>query len=209
MENIVRKGEIACIKQFLHFSQCFLPYVVLIFHFKCTLKCCLRFVSIWTSLKFRRHVMGQICLFYGRKHQGKKRKCWLTSGKEEKMLVISSFSHNVFKASSSGSPNPIAQSVALWTCEQVVGLIPCWPIFLPRIDDSHCDRIHSGLTAGRFFDNVHVGKQPGALKEYFAEYWLKEMQESMDRCIGHRDTTEILLKMMLKIIQSLNLLQGH
>ena len=33
VENIVRKGEIACNKQFLLFSQCFLPYVALIFHF--------------------------------------------------------------------------------------------------------------------------------------------------------------------------------
>ena len=38
-ENIVRKGEIACNKQFLLFSQCFLPYLALTFHFKCTLKC--------------------------------------------------------------------------------------------------------------------------------------------------------------------------
>ena len=33
MENIVRKGEIACNKQFLLFSLYFLPYMVLIFHF--------------------------------------------------------------------------------------------------------------------------------------------------------------------------------
>ena len=52
MENIVRKGEIVCNKQFLLFSQCFLSYTVLIFNFKCTLKCRLHFVSIWTSLKF-------------------------------------------------------------------------------------------------------------------------------------------------------------
>ena len=32
-ENIVRKGEIACKKQFLLFSQCFQPYVVFTFHF--------------------------------------------------------------------------------------------------------------------------------------------------------------------------------
>ena len=48
-ENIVRKGEIACNKQFLLFSQCFLPYVVLIFHFKCNLKYRLQFVSAWTE----------------------------------------------------------------------------------------------------------------------------------------------------------------
>ena len=52
MENIMRKGEIACNKQFLLFSQCFLRYMALIFHFKCTLKCRLQFVSIWTSLNF-------------------------------------------------------------------------------------------------------------------------------------------------------------
>ena len=50
VENIVRKGEIACDKQFLLFSQCFLPYMVLIFHFECTLECRLQFVSICTSL---------------------------------------------------------------------------------------------------------------------------------------------------------------
>ena len=58
MEIIVREGEIACNKQFFLFSQCFLPYVALIFHFKCTLKCCLQFLSIWTSLKFCSLVMG-------------------------------------------------------------------------------------------------------------------------------------------------------
>ena len=34
VENIMRKGEIACSKQFLLFSQCFPPYMALIFHFK-------------------------------------------------------------------------------------------------------------------------------------------------------------------------------
>ena len=33
------KRRIACNKQFLLFSQCFLPYKALFFHFKCTLKC--------------------------------------------------------------------------------------------------------------------------------------------------------------------------
>ena len=56
--NIARKGEIACNKQFLLFSQCFLPFMVLIFHFKCTIKCRLQMLSIWTSLKFCRLVMG-------------------------------------------------------------------------------------------------------------------------------------------------------
>ena len=55
--NIVRKGAIACNKQFLISSQCYLTYMAHIFHFKCTLKC-LQFVSISTSLKFCCLVMG-------------------------------------------------------------------------------------------------------------------------------------------------------
>ena len=54
----MRKGEIACHKQFLLFSQRFLPYMAHIFHFKCTLKCRLQFVRIWTSLKFCRLVIS-------------------------------------------------------------------------------------------------------------------------------------------------------
>ena len=47
----MRKAEIACNKQFLLFSKCFLPYMALIFHSKCTLKCRLQFISIWTGIK--------------------------------------------------------------------------------------------------------------------------------------------------------------
>ena len=59
----MRNGEVACNKQFLLFSQCFLPYMVLIFHFKCILKCRLQFVSIWASLKFCHLVMGLMCAY--------------------------------------------------------------------------------------------------------------------------------------------------
>ena len=58
VENIVRKVEIACNKQFLLLSHCYQPYMAIIFHFKCTLKCRLQFVPIWTSLKFCHLVMG-------------------------------------------------------------------------------------------------------------------------------------------------------
>ena len=58
----MRKGKIACNKQLLLFSQCLLPYMVLIVHFKHTSKCHLQFVSIWTSLKFCRLVMGSLVL---------------------------------------------------------------------------------------------------------------------------------------------------
>ena len=71
-------------------------------------------------------------------------------------------------------------------------------------DSSSCDRIHCSLTTVRYFENGDEGKQPVALKEHCAEYWLKELQESMDRCTGRRDITEILLKTALNTIQSIN-----
>ena len=47
-----------------------------------------------------------------------------------------------------------------------VNALPAQPIFFPRIDDSHSDRIHSSLTTFHRFG--YVGKQPVALKEYCA-----------------------------------------
>ena len=96
--------------------------------------------------------------------------------------------------------SPIAQSVALRTWEQEVA----WPIFFPRIDDSHCDRIYSSLTTVCCFDNGYVGKQPVVWKEYCVEYWLKKLLETMDRCTGHRDITKILSKIVLNTMQSIN-----
>ena len=54
------------------------------------------------------------------------------------------------------------------------------------------------------FDNGYVRKQPVPWKEYCAEYWLKELQESMGRYTGCHDVTEILLKTALDTIQSIN-----
>ena len=42
----MRKGKIACNKQFLLFSKCFLPYMALIYHFKCILKCRLQIFNL-------------------------------------------------------------------------------------------------------------------------------------------------------------------
>ena len=54
-------------------------------------------------------------------------------------------------------------------------------------------------------DNGYVGKQPVAWNaEYCAEYWLKGLTKSMDRCTGRRDITEILLKAALNTTQSIN-----
>ena len=77
-------------------------------------------------------------------------------------------------------------------------------IFFPRIDDSHCDTIHSSLTTVRCSHKGYVGKQAVAWKEYCVEYWLKELQESMDGCTCCCYKTEILLKMALNTILSIN-----
>ena len=76
-------------------------------------------------------------------------------------------------------------------------------------DDSHCNRIHFSLTTVHCFNNAYVAKQPVAWKEYCAEYWLKELLESMDRCTGCSDITEILMKKVLNTIQSIVKAQSH
>ena len=81
---------------------------------------------------------------------------------------------------------------------------PARPIIFPRIDDSHCDRILASLTAVHCFDDAYVRKQPVAWKEYCAEYWFKELQESMGSCTGRRDLTEIMLQSALNTIQSIS-----
>ena len=105
-------------------------------------------------------------------------------------------------------PCPIAQSVAYRTWKQGLQVrSPARPIpySFSRIDDSHWDRTHSSLTAVHCFDNGYVGKQPLGWKEYCVEYWLKELQESMDRCTARRDITEILLITALNTMQSIKL----
>ena len=63
------------------------------------------------------------------------------------------------------------------------------PSFFLRIDDGH-----SSLTNVCCFDDSCVGKQPVAWKQYCEEYWLKELQESMDRCTGRRNIIELMEK---------------
>ena len=59
----------------------------------------------------------------------------------------------------------------------------CALTFIPNVlkpvlnnELADCSKLN-GLTAVRYFDSGHVGKQPEAWKEYCAEYWLKEFQE--------------------------------
>ena len=77
-------------------------------------------------------------------------------------------------------------------------------MFFPRVGDSHFGRIHSSLTTVHCFDNGYVGKQPVAWKEYCVEYWLKELQESLDRCTGIRDINWSTVETALNTIQSIN-----
>ena len=67
-------------------------------------------------------------------------------------------------------------------------------VLFPRIDNSHCDRIHSSFTVVHCFDDFYVGKHPVVWEEYCSEYLLKELQESMDRCTGRHDITEIRVR---------------
>ena len=39
------------------------------------------------------------------------------------------------------------------------------PIFFPRTDDSHCDKMHSSLTAVHCFEDGYLGKQLVAWKK--------------------------------------------
>ena len=64
--------------------------------------------------------------------------------------------------------------------------------------------IHYSFIAVHCFNNGYVGKQLVAWKEYCAEYWLKELQESMDWCTGCYNITGILLKTVLNTMQSMN-----
>ena len=84
-------------------------------------------------------------------------------------------------------PSPIAQSVAYRTCKQEVAGQILW--------------------LSQYSFRGYVEKQPLALKEYFVEYWLKELQEGIGRCSGQwqqryiHNITEILLKAALNTIQ--------
>ena len=81
---------------------------------------------------------------------------------------------------------------------------PARPIFFPKIENSHCTRIHSSLTAVRCFDSGYVGKQPVAWEEYSAVHWIKEFQKGTDRCTSCPDIIEILLKTASNTTQSIN-----
>ena len=52
---------------------------------------------------------------------------------------------------------------------------PAGPVFFPTIDESHCSKIRSSLTAVHCPDGSYVEKQQAAWKEYCAECWLKEL----------------------------------
>ena len=52
------------------------------------------------------------------------------------------------------------------------------------------------MGANYYFDDIKVGKQPVALKEYHAKNWFEKLQESMARhSCCYISTTKIILKM--------------
>ena len=54
-------------------------------------------------------------------------------------------------------------------------------------------RIHSSLKLDHRFDDIFVGKQSVAFKEFCAENWCKTLQESVDGCTCHLKITEMML----------------
>ena len=89
------------------------------------------------------------------------------------VLVISP---GVNSVSSSCKTFDILQPTSVGIVEDLRMLGGSWfnlwarPIFFLRIDDSHCSRIHSPLTAVHCFDDGYMEKQSVAWKEYCAEY---------------------------------------
>ena len=89
----MRKGEIACDKQFLLFSQCFLPYII--FQFKYTLKCHLQLLSFWTSLKCCL-VMGLLFATQSLTFNDLEKDAFQKHCRKRRNCSILSFSHDVF-----------------------------------------------------------------------------------------------------------------
>ena len=75
-----------------------------------------------------------------------------------------------------------------------------WPISFLRIEDSRWNRFYSSHPAVHCFDDGYVGKQSVAWKEYRGGVLVekKNLRESMDRCTGRCDITEMMLKRVLK-----------
>ena len=104
IENTLEKGEIARNEQFLFVPQCFLPVWRILCYFYWIWNCSLQTLLVWKSLKFvvwervnsttqqnfilvqiqgicrklnKCDLKAEICFWKGRKHCGKRRKCWL------------------------------------------------------------------------------------------------------------------------------------
>ena len=122
--------------------------------------------------------------------------------KGEIALSNISFSHSAFK----GFVQQTHKKQGLFGKGLRAGQSLAWPIFFPRIDDSHCSlfrfiTLSSLLIASTMV--ISLRKQPVACKEHCTKYLLKELHDSMDRYTGHCDITEILLKTALNNNQSI------
>ena len=79
--------------------------------------------------------------------------------------------------------NSVGSVVGLKTGSLISGL----PSFFSRLDNGHCDSIHSTLTADHCFDNIFLGKQPVAWKNIVRSTGTKEAQGKHGWCIVRRD----------------------
>ena len=66
--------------------------------------------------------------------------------------------------------------------------------FFRTICDSHCDRIHSSLTAVHCFDDWLGGKAASSLERILCGVLVKYLQDSINGCTGRCDIIEIMLK---------------
>ena len=78
------------------------------------------------------------------------------------------------------------------------------PIFYPRINNTHGDRIHSYLSPVSIVSSMVMLESIQWLGKNIVHRWLKELQERVNWCTGGCDMTEITLKVALDTIQSIN-----
>ena len=69
---------------------------------------------------------------------------------------------------------------------------PVWPIFF-LINDSHCDRIHSCVTAVHYFSNSYMGKAASGFERILFRVLQQELQENMDGVTGCLNITKTIL----------------
>ena len=76
----------------------------------------------------------------------------------------------------------------------VVALLLCINGILVYFTSGHCDTIDFFFTTDLGFGNGYLGKQSVAQRNVVLSTGKKELEENMDRCIGHCSIAEKMLK---------------